>query len=196
MRPKGSTRAKKPILHHDFRRLLTLLQKNKTIKQGTKHKLKCAFTLLYVTGCRISEIVLMQKSDIESMIAHNEYSLTNNTKTKTPRLITFSEEKEEQELLRAILPKDDGYLFYKNNSHNPMTKESLQRLCNNFLHVSLGKLYSTHSFRKGYITELHKNGNSLELIRDDVGHKKLATTALYVDITPSEIAKGKSKRKW
>lgn len=196
MRPKGSTRAKKLITNEEFFKLLYLLQKNKKVKKATKTKLKRAFTLLYVTGCRISEIAYLKKSDLLEMIEHNEYSLTNQTKTNHPRLISFSKNGEQIEMLKELLFDEDTYLFCKNNSNKPMSKESLKRLCNNFLHVSLGKLYSTHSFRKGYLTSLHTNGKSLEYMRQDIGHTSLVTTALYIEITPEEIAKGKDTIKW
>ena len=65
--------------------------KNKTMNHPTRSKLKTAFTILYVTGCRISEIVNFTKEDIESMIKNKEFSLNNSNKTKIPRLIEFSD---------------------------------------------------------------------------------------------------------
>ncbi len=196
MRPRGSTRAKKTITDYEFYKLLSLIKANKKIKSSTKEKLKIAFTLLYVTGCRISEISSMTKEDLLYMIQNKEYSLTNKTKTKKPRLITFSDSDSEIQLLLDIIPKKDGYLFCKNKTQKPMSKKSLTRLCNNFLHTHLGKLYSTHSFRKGYITILHQMGESLETIRQDIGHVSIVTTARYTEVSTKEIAHIKSKRNW
>ncbi len=196
MRPKGSTRAKKPILGYEFYKLLAILAHDKQIKKATKQKLKMAYTLLYITGCRISEISSLTKQDLLYMCEHNEYSLTNKTKTKKPRLISFSSNKSQIKLLKSILPKKDGYLFCKNKSDKPMSKESLKRLCNSFLHKSLGTLYSTHSFRHGYITRLHQNGKSLKFMCQDIGHTSQATTALYIEVSNQEIADGKNDIEW
>lgn len=196
MRPRGTTRAKKPILKREYKRLLMALSHNTEIKRPTKHKLRAAFTLLYLTGCRISEIARFTRGDIEYMIAHNEYSLTNSTKTGQPRLISFDAAGAQADILRDILPERGTYLFARNGSDSPMTPTSLKNLANGFIHAVLGELYSTHSFRAGYITTFHADGFSLEHIRTDIGHSSIATTARYATVTPGEISLGKNRREW
>lgn len=196
MRPVGTTRAKKPILKKEFERLIHAANKSISIKSVTKVKLIRAFTLLYLTGCRVSEIANMSAKDVEHMIRENEYSLTNATKTRTPRLIIFDDARVQVEFLKKILPKDAAYLFQKNNSAKPMSASSLTALLNGFIHAVLGELYSTHSFRAGYITAFHAQGYSLEHIRCDIGHADIATTAHYVRVSQEEIARSKSARAW
>lgn len=197
MRPSGTTRAKKPIQKKEFDRLIAAAKRGIDIKHPTKHKLVRAFTLLYLTGCRISEIVNMTARDLKQMIEHNEYSLANNTKTRTPRLITFDEKRVQVQLLKEILPVQDGYLFARNgNESTPMSTAGLKLLMNRFIHAILGELYSTHSFRAGYITTAHAIGLSLEHIREDIGHANIATTARYATVTHEEISRGKNLRAW
>lgn len=196
MRPVGTTRAKKPILKKEFDRLIRAIHHNTDIKSPTKLKLTRAFTLLYLTGCRAGEIVNMTRSDLEQMIHENEYSLTNATKTKTPRLISFDESKAQIEFLKKLLPEKGEYLFARNNSDTPMTASALKLLMNTFIHTILGALYSSHSFRAGYITAFHQQGLSLEHIRQDIGHANIATTARYATVTNEEISRGKNHRAW
>lgn len=197
MRPVGTTRAKKPILKKEFDRLIKAVKMNTEIKSPTKLKLTRAFTLLYLTGCRAGEIVKFTRTDLEQMIMDNEYSLTNATKMKTPRLISFDEAQVQIEMLRQLLPLVDGtYLFPRNGADIPMTASAFKLLMNGFIHALLGELYSTHSFRKGYITIAHQQGLSLEHIRIDIGHRSLATTARYAEVTHEEISRGKNNRKW
>jgi len=195
-RPKGTTRAKKPIQKKEFDRLINAINRSLEIKSPTKLKLTRAFTLLYLTGCRISEIAYFKSDDVKQMIEENEYSLTNNTKTHSSRLISFNENKTQIEFLKKIHPCDDGYLFAKNNSEKVMTVSALKLLMNKFIHRVLGQLYSTHSFRTGYITTAHQRGLSLEHIREDIGHKNIATTARYATVTSDEIAKAKNLIVW
>jgi len=195
-RPKGTTRAKKPILKKEYERLTHAVHKSIVIKSPTKMKLIRAFTLLYLTGCRVSEIAELRTQDVKMMIQNNEYSLSNDTKTKSARLITFDENYAQIEFLKKILPLDDGYLFAKNNSNKAMTVSALKLLMNKFIHRVLGELYSTHSFRTGYITTAHQQGLSLEHIREDIGHKNIATTARYATVTSAEISHGKTLREW
>ena len=196
MRPAGTTRAKKPILKKEFDRLINATNRSLELQSQTKMKFIRAFTLLYLTGCRISEIADMKTADVASMIQENEYSLTNNTKTKTARLISFSENKEQIEFLKKILPLKDGYLFARNNANTPMSIANLKLMMNRFIQKVLGTLYSTHSFRAGYITTAHQLGLSLEHIRQDIGHASIATTARYATVTHTEIAEAKNKRVW
>ena len=92
-RPAGVTKAKKAIRKQDFERLLDFVGKNKVMNHPTRYKLRTAYTLLYCTGCRISEIVNFTRDDLEQMIKYKEFSLDNKNKTKRPRLIEFSDNK-------------------------------------------------------------------------------------------------------
>lgn len=197
MRPIGTTRAKKPILKREFDRLIMAVKLNHEIKSPTKLKLTRAFTLLYLTGCRAGEIVNFTRDDLERMIIDNEYSLTNATKTRTPRLISFDESRVQIEMLRALVPSISGtYLFARNGADRPMTASALKLLMNSFIHAVLGELYSSHSFRAGYITAAHRQGLSLEHIRTDIGHRSIATTARYTTVSHEEISRGKNDRVW
>jgi integrase/recombinase XerD len=195
MRPKGTTKARKPIGKREFERLIAATKHSHEIRSPTRQKLQRGFTLLYLTGCRVSEIVELHTQDIERMISDNEYSLTNATKTRKARLITFDAAGVQRDILRRIAPKR-GYLFARNGSDYPMTASALTQMMNGFIHRVLGELYSTHSFRAGYITESSRSGNDLEHIRQDIGHQNISTTARYITVTAEEISHGKTKRKW
>jgi len=195
-RQVGTTRPKKPILKKEYERLINATRKSLTIQASTKVKLANAFTLLYLTGCRVSEIADVTKEDIEMMIQTNEHSLSNNTKTKKARLISFDSDRVQVQMLQELKFLENGYLFAKNSTSKPMTVSALKLLANTFIHKVLGELYSTHSFRAGYITTAHQLGLSLEHIRQDIGHKSISTTARYATVTNEEISRGKTLRKW
>lgn len=195
-RPTGTTRAKKPILKAEYERLIDAVHKKHSLKSTTKPKLIRAFTLLYHTGCRVSEIIEFKTSDLKEMIENNEYSLTNRTKTKKTRLISFDTHKNQIEVLKKIVPPEEMYLFRKNNSDTHMSVASLTLQMNEFIKSILGKFYSTHSFRQGYITTGHQLGLSLEHLRQDIGHKDISTTARYAVVSNEEIATAKNQRKW
>lgn len=176
-RPFGKTKAKKAIRKADFERLIDFVSKNKTMNHPTRSKLKTAFTILYVTGCRISEIVNFTKEDIESMIKNKEFSLNNSNKTKIPRLIEFSDS--QISLLEKVLTKETGFLFKKNNSFESMSITGLTTLCNQYIQIALGELYSSHGFRRNMITQiLHKTGR-IKLAQIHIGHKSPSTTTRY-----------------
>jgi len=195
-RPKGTTRAKKPILKDEYNRLINAVHKTHVLKSATKPKFIKAFTLMYLTGCRVSEIIRFKTSDLVEMCERNEYSLRNNTKTSTPRLISFDSEGKQKEMIGELIPPVERYLFYSNARSNPMSISSFTIQLNNFIKRVLGEYYSTHSFRQGYITRGHQEGFSLEHLREDIGHKNLATTAIYTVVSSKEIADKKSQIDW
>lgn len=176
-RPAGVTKAKKAIRKQDFERLLDFVGKNKMMNHPTRYKLKAAYTLLYCTGCRISEIVKFTRDDLEQMIKYKEFSLDNKNKTKRPRLIEFSDN--QIVLLEKVFTKETGFLFKKNNSFEAMTASGLTTLCNEYIQIALGELYSSHGFRRNMITQiLHKTGR-IKLAQLHIGHKSPSTTTRY-----------------
>ena len=193
-RKAGITKAKKAIRKADFERLFDFVCKNKMMNQPTRSKLKIAYTLLYVTGCRISEIVNFTKNDLERMIKFKEFSLTNKTKTKNPRFIEFSDS--QIVLLEKVITKEEGFLFKKNNSLEPMTITGLTTLCNYYIQVALGDLYSSHGFRRNMITQiLHKTGR-LKLAQLHIGHKSPSTTTRYDTPHDGEIRNTLNTIEW
>lgn len=193
-RPKGTTRTKKPISKDDFNKLMNFTTKtNHLQQQRARVKLKRAFTLLYLTGCRVSEILHLRISDIRTAVDNKELLLkAEKTKTNQDRLISFSDK--QIELLTTLLPGKDASNF--DHKLFDVTTSYLTIKSNEILHKCLGPLYSTHSFRTGYITRLANNKEHLELIRSDIGHKNLATTARYIKVTEDDKRKAKEKLDW
>lgn len=184
-RPKGTTKAKKAISKFEFSKLLDFVSKNHTIQHKTKSKLKLAYTLLYITGCRISEINQLTKADLDFMIEFKEYSLTNSTKTKQPRLISFSQI--QLDLLRKVVPTEDGFCFKKNASAKAMSISGLTSLCNEYIQRALGELYSSHGFRRNMITQILLKTGRVKIAQQHIGHKSSSTTTRYDSPTQEDI---------
>ena len=193
-RPFGKTKAKKAIRKADFEKLLDFVGKNKMMNYPTRSKLKIAYTLLYCTGCRISEIVNFTKEDLEYMVKFKEFSLSNSTKTKSARLIEFSDS--QLILLEKIIPKETGFLFKKNNSFEAMSITGLTTICNQYIQIALGELYSSHGFRRNMITQiLHKTGR-IKLAQQHRGHKSPSTTTRYDTPADGEIRNTLNSINW
>lgn len=193
-RKVGITKVKKAIRKVDFERLIDFVSKNKYMNYPSKSKLKIAYTLLFCTGCRISEIVKFTKNDLEYIIKFEEISLNNMTKTKKPRLIKFSDE--HIELIKKIIPKELGYLFKRNNSLKPMTISGLTALCNNYIQICLGDLYSTHGFRRNMISTILRETGRVKAAQQHIGHISPITTAKYDTLEDDEIKNILNRAKW
>lgn len=188
MRPIGSTKDRLPILKEEFDRLIELTKHDKESQKNTKLKLLRAYTLLYLTGCRISEIIDFTCKDIETIVRHKMISLSNNTKTKTPRALLFNDVGVAMlsKLSYVDCPASTETLFYANNSDQPMNEAVFTRQLNTHLSQMLNPLYTTHSFRAGYITRIIEETGNVETARDLVGHSSAKTTLEYLVTSPKQ----------
>lgn len=190
----GITKIKKAIRKTDFERLLSFVSKNNYMNHPTKSKLKIAYTLLFCTGCRISEILYFTKDDLATIIKYEEISLNNSTKTKKPRLIRFSDE--HIQLIKNIVPSETGYLFKRNNTLEPMTITGLTTLCNNYIQIALGDLYSSHGFRRNMISTILRETGRVKAAQQHIGHISPITTAKYDTLEDDEIKNILNRAKW
>lgn len=191
MRPLGSTKERLAICEKQYQILMLKLSTDKSLRTATRLKLARAFVLLYLTGCRVGEIVGLTYDDISSIHHDRTLALGNNTKTKRARTIHFIPRM--CELLSMVDFADTlaygGYLFYEENSKKPMSKKGLMALINTYLFKYLGELYTTHSFRAGYITRVAEATGNLKTAQDLVGHKSIKTTLSYLSTSTEQKLK-------
>jgi site-specific recombinase XerD len=197
-RKKGSTIARKNISTKQFEAVLKWIDESGTIKQRTKLTYRQAFSLLYLGGFRVSELTFLDNSDIADIIEEGELHLSNKTKTKKPREVYFSLAGQERieilfqtalakEPLNAVALKAWGSCYER---YNPA---GLTRSLNEVLKKALGRQYSTHSFRAGYITDMAKSGENLKTIQENIGHVNMSTTLGYIYIDEEDKKKAVNK---
>lgn len=189
MRPIGSTKDRQPIYKEEFDKLIELTKHNKDIQKDTKLKLIRAFTLLYLTGCRVCEILDFTLDDIEVICRNKIESLNNKNKMNRPRALRFSEEgvRMLSKLDYSDCPETTGYLFYKNASDKHMSEGVFTRMLNTYLAQKLSDLYTTHSFRAGIITRIVEKTGNIKIAQKFIGHGSEKTTAKYICATPKQI---------
>lgn len=188
MRPTGSTKDRLPIFEDEFNKLIELTKKDNHIQKNTKLKLLRAYTLLYLTGCRVSEIVDFTCKDIELIARHKMISLSNKTKTGKPRALLFNDVGADMlsKLSYIDCPQKSEALFYANNSDEPMSESVFTRLLNTHLSHILNPLYTTHSFRAGYITRVIETTGNIKTATDLVGHSSIKTTMGYLSTSTKQ----------
>lgn len=77
------------------------------------------------------------------------------------------------------------YIFTAKNSNKPLSREAFTSLINKFIKDYARKMdgnpnLSSHSFRVSFITELCRDTNNIEFVRQAIGHAKIDTTSQYV----------------
>lgn len=161
-------------------------------------RLRLAITLLTITGIRISELLPLKGHQIKTLFEHSWIKIDRLKKgpanhkaflTKADKL-EIKKRHKDFEIVQYAKP-EDACVFTAQYSSKPLTREAFNRIVNNFLNDSIKELpyrpnIKSHSFRAGFITQLWKDTNDIEFIRQTIGHAKLDTTSKYVQTLTAE----------
>jgi len=186
-RKKGSVRNSKPILEKEYKILKSYINGLETF-ETTKTKWLRSLEILYMSGMRVSEILNIKIKDINDGIQKGELSVFVK-KQNIIRYIPLSDKS--VKILKKLIESEtdmDGYFIHKRNSvRNNLNPIGFTKDFNQLIQLVLGKNYSTHSFRKGIITEMGINGINPKIIQHFVSHKNISTTLNYINPTSEDI---------
>jgi integrase/recombinase XerD len=148
-------------------------------------KYKAALSVAYGAGLRVSEVVALKVSDIDSerMVIRIEQG-----KGQKDRYVMLSPHL--LELLRAWYnaARPQGWLFPGQNPVSPMSTRQLTRACHAAAHMAkIGKRVSPHTLRHSFATHLLERGTDIRIIQALLGHARLDTTALYTRVATRTI---------
>jgi len=195
-RPFFSSIERIPVKQEEFETLIMYCDQQ-IVKQSTREKLVKAFTLLYNSGCRISEILKIDKNDILNIIKFSKFSLDNTTKTGRPRMVLISEKGVEaiREIFEMEICEETDDLsqtIFPGRRGKPLGVTGFTALINKHMKLALeSDFYSSHSFRQGLISQLLNvdEGNvPASVVSALIGHSNLSTTLRYHRSTKIEQA--------
>lgn len=170
-RPKKEKKLPKVI---DQAFLLSKIQEINNLKH------KVIISLAYSCGLRVSEVINLKITDIDS---HRMLIHIKNAKGRKDRIVPLSETI--LSLLREYYiefqPKD--YLF---NGQSKPTYSATS--CNKIVKKYLGNEYHFHLLRHSGLTAMLENGTNLRIIQAVAGHESPNTTAIYAHVS-TEVLK-------
>lgn len=179
-RPKKQLILPKTLSVQEIKRLFR-------VTKNPKHLLM--LKLCYGMGLRVSEIVNLKVSDIDS---NRLQVLIQRAKGKKDRYVNLPKSVLEslREYYKIYRPKE--YLFegqyggaYAKRSAQSVFKESMQK-------AKINKQIGIHGLRHSYATHLIEMGTDISLIQKLLGHNNLKTTLLYAHVSDKNLAKVKS----
>src|SRR5213080_4532384 len=149
-------------------------------------KYKAALSVAYGAGLRVSEVVALKISDIDSkrMVIRVEQG-----KGRKDRYVMLSPHL--LELLRTWwrAARPQGWLFPGRDRVQPMTTRQLNRACHAAAHrAEIDKRVSLHTLRHSFATHLLEQNIDIRVIQVLLGHAKLDTTALYTRVATKTIS--------
>lgn len=195
-RKVGTTKENKALKQTEFDILMDFMGKDKDSRLTTLNKYRKIFTFLYYTGCRINEVLKIKTEDIQNILQHGKARILTTKTKKYPgqefRSVYFSVtaiaaiRKE----FNDILHHPDAYCIRAyNNKYKEMNIIGLTNQLNKYLEkVFNHKDFTTHSFRRGIITEMILDKNvKPEIVQAFIGHKNYNTTTKYVKPSNDDI---------
>jgi integrase/recombinase XerD len=148
-------------------------------------KYKAALSVAYGAGLRVSEVVSLKISDIDSERMMLRVEQGKGRKDRHAMLSPVL-----LELLRDWyrIAHPQGWLFPGQNPVNPMTTRQLTRACQAAAHMAeLTKRVTPHTLRHSFATHLLEQNIDVRVIQVLLGHAKLETTALYTRVATNTI---------
>ena len=146
---------------------------------------RAALMIAYGAGLRVSEVVHLKVSDIDSKRMLIRVQQGKGRKDRyamlSPRLL---------EVLRIWWrqARPQQWLFPGWKTGHPMSTNSLQQACKDATQRSrIGKRISVHTLRHSFATHLLENGTDVRIIQSLLGHSLITTTAMYTRVSPQLI---------
>ena len=145
---------------------------------------RCLFAICLFTGCRISEALSLQKSDIKNhTITFRKSTTKGKLKTRTVDTpIALSQYLDQYE------PSPNEYNPYLFPSREG--KHLTRIMADKILRTACKRIgiegVSTHSFRRTALTQMHNAGIPLRHIQEISGHNDLGTLQRYLEVSPEQ----------
>jgi len=169
--------------------VLSPAEVKKIIDNINNLKHKTIISNIYSCGLRLSEVINLRISDVDSDLMLIKVV---QSKGKKDRYVMLSEKL--LDMLRDYFQqyKPKKYLF-EGVAENQYSTRSVQNIFRTTLKKSgILKKATVHTLRHSFATHLLDTGTDIRYIQELLGHKNLATTQIYTHINPPSIKKIKS----
>ena len=185
--PKIETKLPSFVRHSD---MLKVLSSDSFTDDFEGHRNRFLIELLYLTGMRREELVMLKNSDVDlySNLLHVH------GKGNKDRLIPISK-KTNQLFINYTSIRNDKvenrapYLFVRKNGKR-LYSEMVYSIVNKHLSdVKTLSVKSPHVLRHSFATAMLNNGAEINAIKNLLGHASLSSTQIYTHVTFKELKK-------
>ncbi len=169
---------------HDLIESVVIAEDDSQMKRTAKIRDKVILSLLYSTGLRISELVKLNKKDID----FDERTIRVRGKGDKDRIVLFDEKT--KDLITNYIENenpDSEYLFINKNGRK-LTPRYVQLMIKRYAkEAGIEKKVTPHVLRHSFATHLLKNGVDIRVIQQLLGHSSLSTTQIYTNVDMDTI---------
>jgi len=167
---------------------LLLSQPNERDLKGIRDK--AMLELLYATGIRVSELITLQKSDVNLTL---EYIKCTDQDLKE-RIIPLgaSALKSLRNYIDkarfAMIRDSNEKALFVNCSGNPMTRQGFWKLIKVYAKkAKINKTITPHMLRHSFAAHMVANGADLQSVQEMLGHSDISTTQVYAQLNKNKL---------
>ncbi len=192
--PKQAKRLPKAITVEQVDKLLSMPDNRDTL--GARDR--AILETLYSTGVRVSELVDLDRSDLDM----EEQTLRVRGKGKKERIVplgthalaairhylTLLEPDPQFKGLRSRAMIDPSVPLFINKNGGRLSSRSVRRKLDKYLKAAdLDSTISPHTLRHSFATHLLDNGADLRSVQELLGHQSLSTTQIYTHLSTMRL---------
>lgn len=172
------------------RELQRLLDFVKTTKNATRNR--AILLLTHLAGMRIGEVAAVRLCDVlasDGNVREEIYLSAAQTKGNERRTVLLNERMQHElsVYLRTVRVRDPKQALFATQRSAAFTANSLTQVVNGiYKHAGLYGATS-HSGRRGFLTNLAEKGVSVRVLMALAGHKNLASAQKYLDLRPGVL---------
>jgi integrase/recombinase XerD len=177
-RPKKHLQLPKLLNEEELRRLFNAL---------TNRKHKAMLFTAYSAGLRVSEIVSLKLSDIDS---RRMQILVERAKGKKDRYVNLSPVLLDilRKYIKLYVPPPREYLFESEESGTAYPVRTVQQIFSNAKRrAGIRKDVGIHSLRHSFATHLLDKGTDIRYIKELLGHFNIRTTERYLHVSKQKL---------
>lgn len=157
----------------------------KILNAVTNIKHKTILIMVYSSGLRVSEVVRLKISDIDSnrMLIHVKQA-----KGRKDRYTLLSNVALEQLRVYYKKYKPHNWLFEGEDVGSHLTERSVQKIFEKAkVKAKIEKKATVHSLRHSFATHLLEGGTDLRYIQELLGHSSSKTTEIYTHVSEKDV---------
>lgn len=181
------TKQAKTLNAREMQKLMENVAKTKNAKRN-----RVILLLTHLAGMRIGEVSALKYSDVVSAdgTIKDEINLTaEQTKGDRSRTVLLNERlrSELAAYIKTIPVKNTKQLFFATQRSEGFTANSLTQVVNGMYRNAGFDGASSHSGRRGFLTNLAEKGVSVRVLMALAGHANMSTTQRYIDLRPGVL---------
>lgn len=192
---KNPARAIKPIKYEvKPRQALSQIELEYIRRACVTLKEKAIIEVLYSTGCRVSELAHLKKSDID-WEEKSVHLFGKGNKHRTS-FLNAKAEVAIREYLASRTDENNSLFVSDRKPHNPIKKDALEKIVRNISRRAsekVDKRVTPHVLRHTTATTAIRNGMPVEDISKLLGHSKIDTTMIYAKTSLANVQAGHKK---